>query len=251
MKIGLFPMVADVLHAGHILAIEEAKSKCDYLIVALYCSPKRKPNIVQSIFERFTQLSAIKYVDEVIPYEDEEDVYRVLLSVKFDIYFLGADYKNKRFEGQELVENLGKEICYLSRNHTMSSSKLKSDIIKSSGKPVDNKDKVIAVDFDGCICSMNYPNIGEPNWEVINALKEEKASGSKIILWTCRCDEALQAAVEACSSWGLQFDTVNENVPERLVKYGYSDSRKISADEYWDDLAKVITIKEDKTNGNI
>lgn len=246
MKVGLFPMVADVLHAGHILAIEEAKSKCDYLIVALYCSPKRKPNIVQSIFERFTQLSAIKYVDEVIPYEDEEDVYRVLLSVKFDIYFLGADYKNKRFEGQDLVENLGKEICYLSRNHTMSSSKLKSDIIKSSGATKEAKDKVIAVDFDGCICSMNYPNIGEPNWEVINALKDERAAGAKLILWTCRCDEALTAAVDACTSWGLQFDAVNENVPERLVKYGYSDSRKISADEYWDDLAKVIKIKEDK-----
>ena len=246
MKIGLFPMVADVLHAGHILAIEEAKSKCDYLIVALYCSPKRKPNIVQSIFERFTQLSAIKYVDEVIPYEDEEDVYRVLLSVKFDIYFLGADYKNKRFEGQDLVENLGKEICYLSRNHTMSSSKLKSDIIKSSGATKEAHDKVIAVDFDGCICTMKYPNIGEPNWEVINALKDEKATGAKLILWTCRCDEALTAAVDACTSWGLQFDAVNENVPERLVKYGYSDSRKISADEYWDDLAKVIKIKEDK-----
>lgn len=246
MKIGLFPMVADVLHAGHILAIEEAKSKCDYLIVALYCSPKRKPNLVQSIFERYIQLSAIKFVDEVIPYEDEEDVYRVLLSIKFDVYFLGADYKNKRFEGQDLVENLGKEICYLSRNHTMSSSKLKADIVKSTTTNQPVKDKVIAVDFDGCICSLKYPNIGEPNWEVINALKEEKASGTKLILWTCRCDEALQAAVEACTSWGLQFDAVNENVPERLVKYGYSDSRKISADEYWDDLAKVIKMKEDK-----
>lgn len=246
MKIGLFPMVADVLHAGHILAIEEAKSNCDYLIVALYCKPARKPNLVQSIFERYTQLSAIKYVDEVIPYEDEEDVYRVLLSVKFDVYFLGADYKNKRFEGQDLVENLGKEIYYLSRNHTMSSSKLKSDIIRATANIPSSEDKVIAVDFDGCICTMKYPNIGEPNWEVINALKKEKAQGTKLILWTCRCDEALQAAVEACNSWGLQFDAVNENVTERLVKYGYSDSRKISADEYWDDLAKVIKIKEDK-----
>lgn len=246
MKIGLFPMVADVLHAGHILAIEEAKSKCDYLIVALYCMPARKPNIVQSIFERFIQLSAIKYVDEVIPYEDEEDVYRVLLSVKFDIYFLGADYKNKRFEGQDLVENLGKEICYLSRNHTMSSSKLKSEIVRRSTHK-ELTDKVIAVDFDGCICSMNFPDIGEPNWEVINALKEEKAAGTKLILWSCRADEALQAAVKACEEWGLQFDAVNENVPERLVKYGYSDSRKVSADEYWDDLAKVITFKGGQT----
>lgn len=243
-------MVADVLHAGHILAIKEAKENCDYLIVALYCMPKRKPNIVQSIFERFVQLSAIKYVDEVIPYEDEEDAYRVLLSIKFDIYFLGADYKNKRFEGQELVENLGKEIYYLSRNHTMSSSKLKSEIVRRSTN-AEITDKVIAVDFDGCICSMNYPDIGEPNWEVINALKHEKSLGTKIILWSCRTDEALNDAIKACDSWGLQFDAVNENVPERLLKYGYSDSRKVSADEYWDDLAKVIKFTGGQTDANI
>ncbi len=239
MKIGLFPMVADVLHAGHILAIKEAKENCDYLIVALYCSPKRKPNIVQSIFERYVQLSSIKYVDEVIPYEDETDVERVLLSIKFDIYFLGSDYKNKRFEGQDLVENLGKEIHYLSRNHTMSSSKLKSDIVSQINPNVSNTDKVIAVDFDGCICTMKYPDIGEPNWDVIEALKQERELGTKLILWTCRCDESLQEAVKACESWGLQFDAVNENVKDRLLKYGYSESRKVSADEYWDDLAVV------------
>lgn len=246
MKIGLFPMVADVLHAGHILAIKEAKENCDYLIVALYCKPARKPNIVQSIFERFTQLSAVKYVDEVIPYEDESDAHRVILSIKFDVYFLGADYRNKRFEGQDLVENLGKEIFYLSRNHTMSSSQLKSAIIVGSNPEYSAKDKVIAVDFDGCICTLNWPNIGEPNWEVIEALRKEKASGTKLILWTCRCGDSLQAALGACDDWGIQFDAVNENLPERLLKYGYSESRKISADEYWDDLAVVKGITDKK-----
>ena len=241
MTIGLFPMVADVLHAGHMLAIKEAKENCDYLIVALYCKPERKPNIVQSIFERYVQLSSIKYVDEVIPYEDKEDAYRVLLSVQFDIYFLGADYKNKRFEGQDIVENLGKEIFYLSRNHTMSSSKLKSNIIATNNPNIKSSEKVIAVDFDGCICTMKFPDIGEPNWEVINALQEERKSGTKLILWTCRCDESLQAALEACDDWGLQFDAVNENVPDRLLQYGYSESRKVSADEYWDDLAVIKT----------
>lgn len=241
MKIGLFPMVADVIHAGHMLALKEAKSKCDYLIVALYCKPKRKPNIVQSIFERYVQLDSIKYVDEVIPYEDEEDAHRIILSINFDIYFLGADYRNKRFEGQDLVENLGKEIYYLSRNHTMSSAKLKSAIRLSDNHGVRNQDKVIAVDFDGCICTMEYPNIGEPNWEVIKALQKEKDFGTKLILWTCRCGDALQSALEACENWGLQFDAVNENIPERLLKYGYSESRKISADEYWDDLAVIKT----------
>ena len=85
MTVGLFPMVADVLHAGHILAIKEAREHCDYLIVALYCKPKRKPNIVQSIFERYVQLSAIKYVDEVVPYEDEDDTVRMLLSLQYSV----------------------------------------------------------------------------------------------------------------------------------------------------------------------
>lgn len=235
MKIGYFPMVADVLHAGHILAIKEAKSKCDYLIVGLYCKPERKPNIVQSIFERYVQLSAISYVDEVIPYENSEDACRVILSLKFDVYFLGADYKNKSFEGKDLLKNLNKEICYISRNHTMSSSELKSNIVATSKEA--KSGKIIAVDFDGCICSLNWPNIGDPNWEVINALKKEKECGAKLILWTCRSGNLLQSALDACNEWGIQFDAVNENLPERLLKYGYSESRKISADEYWDDLA--------------
>jgi cytidyltransferase-like protein len=229
-------MVADVLHAGHILAIKEAKAHCDYLIVALYCKPKRKPNIVQSIFERYVQLSAIKYVDEVVPYEDEEDTIRILLSLQYDVYFLGADYKNKSFEGKEILKNLNKEIYYLSRNHTMSSTKLKEDI---RGTSSGERSKVIAVDFDGCICTMKWPDVGEPNWDVIQALQEEKRKGSKLILWSCRCGDLLQAALDACDKWGLQFDAVNENLPERLVEYGYSESRKISADEYWDDLAVV------------
>ena len=239
MKVGLFPMVADVLHAGHILAIKEAKENCDYLIVALYCKPKRKPDIVQSIFERYTQLSAVKYVDEVIPYEDEEDTYTMLLSVRFDVYFLGSDYKNKSFEGKDLLENLNKEIYYLSRNHLMSSSKLKSDIIKKYGKKsesVIDDNKVIAVDFDGCICTNDWPNVGKPNWEVIEDLKKEKSKGAKLILWTCRCGEKLNEAIIACDNWGITFDAVNENLPDKLLKYNYSESRKISADEYWDDL---------------
>lgn len=238
MKIGYFPMVADVLHAGHILAIKEAKANCDYLIVGLYCKPERKPNIVQSIFERYIQLTSIKYVDEVVPYENEADACRVILSLHFDVYFLGADYRNKSFEGKDLLKNLKKEIHYLSRNHTMSSSELKSNIIASNVKSVDS-DKVIAVDFDGCICTLDWPNIGKPNWEVIQALKKEKELGTKLILWTCRSGEKLQEALSACDDWGIQFDAVNENLPERLVRYGYSESRKISADEYWDDLAVV------------
>ena len=250
MKIGLFPMVADVLHAGHILAIKEAKANCDYLIVALYCVPGRKEPI-QSIFERYIQLDAIGDIDKVIPYEDKNDAFRMLLSLHYDIYFLGADYKDKTFEGQHLVEQLGKEIYYLSRNHTMSSSYLKDRINKKCFPNIkEEKHKVIAVDFDGCICELDWPNIGKPNKTVIDALKREKEKGSKLILWTCRCGQLLDDAVEACSNWGIKFDAVNENVPEKLEYYEYSDSRKISADEYWDDLAVVIKNNEKEKRDN-
>lgn len=105
--------------------------------------------------------------------------------------------------------------------------------------------KVIAVDFDDCICSNNWPDVGKPNQVVIDELKEEQKLGTAIILWTCRGGIALQNAIEACATWGLYFDAVNENLPERIKVWG-RDSRKISADEYWDDLAVVKTIlKED------
>lgn len=129
MKIGLYPMVADVLHAGHVLAIEEAKSKCDYLIIGLHCNPVYK-NPVQSIYERYMQLRAVKWVDEIIPYQNIDDVKRMLQSLNYDIYFLGEDYKHKKFEASEVLEELGKEIVYLSRKHDMSSTSLKNKIVK-------------------------------------------------------------------------------------------------------------------------
>ena len=86
MKIGIFPMVADVLHIGHLLSIEEAKKNCDYLIIALHCCPDYK-DPVQSIYERFMQLRAIKWVDEVIPYEAVDDKY------KYTLNCLDANYK--------------------------------------------------------------------------------------------------------------------------------------------------------------
>ena len=245
MRVGLFPMVADVLHAGHILAIQEAKSNCDYLIVALYCNPQRK-NPVQSIFERYTQLSAVRYIDEVIPYGDEADAKRLIMSLNYDVYFLGADYKGKTFEGSDLVEQLGKEIFYLSRNHTMSSTKLKMDIYNRMHSKVaanPNDSKIIAVDFDGCICTEKWPNIGEPNWDVIKAIQEERELGTKVILWTCRVGKHLDEALNACASWGLEFDAVNENIPERVAKYGGTAPRKVSADEYWDDRGIKIVAR--------
>lgn len=129
MKIGIYPMVADVLHAGHILAIKEAKQHCDYLIVALHCNPEYK-NPVQSIYERYTQLSAVKYIDEIIPYANEKDAELMLKSLNYDIYFLGEDYKNKPFQCCDIINNLKKEVYYISRKHDMSSTNLKRRIRK-------------------------------------------------------------------------------------------------------------------------
>ena len=101
--------------------------------------------------------------------------------------------------------------------------------------------KIIAVDFDGTICTDAYPEIGEPRWDVINKLKIEKARGAALILWTCRCGMDLFAAIRACYEWGLEFDAVNENLPESKERWG-NDPRKIAADIYLDDRA--MNVKE-------
>ena len=94
--------------------------------------------------------------------------------------------------------------------------------------------KIIAVDFDGTLCEYNWPDIGEPNEELILYLKVLRRRGAKIILWTCRQGEALAAAVEWCGKHDLKFDAVNENLPEIIESFG-GDSRKIYADQYIDD----------------
>ena len=137
MKIGFFPMVADILHSGHILSLEQAKKNCDYLIVGLHCKPLYK-NPQQSIFERFIQLKAVRWVDEVIPYENIERDRNIFLSLHYDIYFLGADHKSHQWEMKEEIEKLEKEIFYLDRNHSYSSSKIKKEAISrtKNGKKI-------------------------------------------------------------------------------------------------------------------
>jgi len=96
--------------------------------------------------------------------------------------------------------------------------------------------KIIAVDFDGCLCVNKWPEIGRANRELVNGLIARRAAGDKLILWTCREGKALDEAVEWCKARGLEFDAVNANLPEMNAQYG-NDSRKIGADEYWDDKA--------------
>lgn len=94
--------------------------------------------------------------------------------------------------------------------------------------------RIIAVDFDGTLCRDCYPEIGEPNLKLIAILRRLKQQGCKLILWTCRCDEFLEEALNWCQQYQLVFDAVNENLQENIQKFK-TDSRKVFADVYIDD----------------
>lgn len=96
--------------------------------------------------------------------------------------------------------------------------------------------KAIAIDFDGCLCSNAYPEIGAPNWGVIERAKRQQRAGAGLILWSCREGELLDEAVNACASWGLAFAAVNESLPDWIEAFG-NRPRKVGASEYWDDRA--------------
>jgi len=99
--------------------------------------------------------------------------------------------------------------------------------------------KIYAVDFDGTLSFGECPNVGPANVELITFLKEKQRQGDKLILWTCREEEALQRAVQWCEQLGLIFDAVNDNIPEIVNHYG-NNSRKISCDYYIDDKMLLI-----------
>jgi glycerol-3-phosphate cytidylyltransferase len=132
MKTGITFSSFDLLHAGHVKMLEEAKSQCDYLIVGLQLDPslqrsdKNKP--VQSIIERYIQLKGSKYVDEIVPYVSEEDLLNIIKCFKIDVRIIGSEYKNKDFTGKEYCLKRGIEIFYNSRDHSFSSSNLRFDV---------------------------------------------------------------------------------------------------------------------------
>jgi glycerol-3-phosphate cytidylyltransferase len=128
MKKGITASTFDLLHAGHILMLKEAKSVCDYLIVALQVDPtidrptKNQP--IQSFYERWVQLSAVKYVDEIIPYTTEEELRTILQNYEIDIRILGDEYYDKYFTGNDLQM----EYHYNKRTHGYSSTELRNRI---------------------------------------------------------------------------------------------------------------------------
>lgn len=127
-KIGFTCSCFDLLHAGHVLMLAEAKKQCDYLIVGLQTDPtidrphKNKP--AQSLYERFIQLSSCKYVDNIIPYSTENDLYNILRTTHIDVRIIGEEYRDKYFTGKDLDI----EIYYNSRNHTFSTTELRERI---------------------------------------------------------------------------------------------------------------------------
>ena len=130
MKIGFTCSTFDLFHAGHLLMLEEAKKQCDYLIVGLQTDPtidrpKEKNKPVQSVFERFIQLEACKYVDKVIPYTTEKELVDILLSYHIDVRILGEEYMEKDFTGMEL----GMEFYFNQRKHSFSTTELRQRVV--------------------------------------------------------------------------------------------------------------------------
>ena len=129
MGLGFTCSCFDLLHAGHILMLEEAKMQCDRLVVGLQTDPTldrpEKNAPLQSVTERYIQLAAVKYVDEIIPYSTEQDLSNLLKALPIDIRIIGEDYRDKDFTGKEL--NI--PLYYNKREHDWSSSALRKKII--------------------------------------------------------------------------------------------------------------------------
>ena len=135
MKIGITFGSFDLFHAGHVFMLEEAKTKCDYLIVGLQSDPtidrpKTKHRPVQSIVERQVQLRGCRYVDEIILYNSEEDLLDILKTVRWDIRIIGQDYSGKPFTGKELCSIEAGTLYYNKREHGFSSTDLRKRIIE-------------------------------------------------------------------------------------------------------------------------
>ncbi len=119
----------DLLHAGHVMMLAEAKQQCDYLICGLQIDPtldrpeKNRP--VQTVVERYVQLQGCQYVDKIVPYSTEQDLEDILRSFKVDVRVVGDEYKYKNFTGRAYCEEKGIRLYFNSRDHRFSSSGLR------------------------------------------------------------------------------------------------------------------------------
>ena len=134
-KMGLTASTFDLLHAGHVAMLREAKEQCDHLVCALQVNPSadrpEKNSPVQTLVERWTQLQGVKYVDEIIPYQTEEDLEDILNLFNFDVRIIGEEYKDGKFTGRAICSARGIEIHYNKRDHRFSSSGLRQRVKES------------------------------------------------------------------------------------------------------------------------
>jgi glycerol-3-phosphate cytidylyltransferase len=145
-KIGITFSTFDMLHAGHIAMLSEAKNHCDYLICGLQTDPtidrpdtKNKP--VQSIVERQIQLAACRYVDEVVVYQTEQDLVDLLLILPLDVRILGVEYAEKNFTGRSECIDRGIQLIYNGRDHSFSSSGLRSRVVAAESQKLLTQNK--------------------------------------------------------------------------------------------------------------
>ncbi len=135
LKIGITFSTFDMLHAGHVAMLAEAKNHCDYLIAGLQTDPtidratKNKP--VQSIVERQIQLAGSRYVDEIVVYSTEKDLEDILLTLPIDVRILGVEYEHKDFTGKDICIGRGIELIFNGRDHSFSSSNLRRRVYEA------------------------------------------------------------------------------------------------------------------------
>jgi len=144
MKIGFTCSTFDLFHAGHIIMLKEAKQQCDYLIVGLQTDPtidrpleKNKP--VQSVFERYIQLTACKFVDEIVVYATEKELIDILLSYPINIRILGDEYQNGKFTGRNECVLKGIEFYFNKREHSFSTTELRERVVEAEAEKVIRK----------------------------------------------------------------------------------------------------------------
>jgi glycerol-3-phosphate cytidylyltransferase len=134
VKIGFTCSAFDLLHAGHVAMLREAKDHCDYLICGLQVDPtldrptKNKP--VQTVVERHAQLAAVRYVDEVIPYVTEADLEDILAMYPINVRILGEEYRDKDFTGRDICKKRGIELYFNRREHRFSTTDLRNRVIE-------------------------------------------------------------------------------------------------------------------------
>jgi glycerol-3-phosphate cytidylyltransferase len=133
MKIGFQCSSFDLLHAGHVTMLKMEKNLCDYLKVALQVDPtvdrpglKNKP--VQSVYERYVQLQACKYIDEIVVYETEKDLLNIIMTQEMHIRFLSEEYLNREFTGKQYCLDNNIELHYHKRKHSYSSTDLRERV---------------------------------------------------------------------------------------------------------------------------